>query len=95
MRDAYTRMVKGWVKSKDLSQAQADDLLAQKAHFDANRKTIEATHKGKTVGYVNGEMIVADGVHQVLAKAKEAHPGKMTYFEKAGDSLFEEIEIDR
>ncbi|MCC7529681.1 MAG: hypothetical protein IT342_14245 [Candidatus Melainabacteria bacterium] len=91
----FETMLKDSVAAGQMKQSEMDDLLAQKAAFDANRVNIEATHKGKYVGYVNGEMIVADGIHQVLAKAKEAHPGKMTYFETVGSALFEEFDLDR
>ncbi len=88
---AYEDSMKQYVANGQLKQSEADELLAQRAAFDANRETIEATHKGKCVGYVNGQMLVADTHTALLAQATKEHPGKLTYFEMVGSSLFEEF----
>jgi hypothetical protein len=87
----YETTLKEYVTNGQLTQPEADDLLAQKAAFDANRKTIEATLKGKCVGYVSGHMLVAQTHTALLAQVKKEHPGKLTYFETVGSSLIEEF----
>lgn len=86
----FETMLKEQVEAGQMQQSEMDDLLAQKKLFDDNRQTIEKEHKFKYVGYVNGEMLVAGTMHALLAEARKKHPGKQTYFEKAGDVLFED-----
>lgn len=68
-----------------------DKLLAQRELFDGNRKTINANHDRKVVGYCNGEMSIGDTVHLMLEQTKNAHPGKLTYFETIGIRAFRGI----
>lgn len=80
----YVRNLEEHVLAGALTQAQMDELLSQKALFDAARADIRANHEHKVVGYCNGEMYVGDTVHLLLAQTKAAHPGKLTYFENIG-----------
>lgn len=87
----YRANLQEHVDAGAMTQAQMDDLLAQREAFDANRETIKAEHDKKVVGYCNGEMFVGYTMHLLLAQTKEKHPGKMTYFETIGYELFEEF----
>lgn len=87
----YRANLQEHVDAGALTQAQMDDLLAQRELFDANRETIKTDHEKKVVGYCNGEMFVAGTVHLLLEQTKKAHAGKLTYFETIGYELFEEF----
>ncbi len=87
----FETMLKDNVAAGQMKQSEMDDLLAQKAVFDANRESINANHDKKVVGYCNGEMFVGDTMHLLLAQTRAKHPGKMTYFETIGYELFEEF----
>lgn len=91
MMDEFEKMLQQQVADEQMTQAQADDLLAQRRTFEANRQSIEAQYKYKCVGYVNGQMLVADDHTALLDQAKHEHPGKLTYFETVGTVLFEEF----
>jgi hypothetical protein len=82
----YVRNLEEHVLAGALTQAQMDELLSQKALFDANRESIRSNkdHDLKVVGYCNGEMFVGDTIHLLLAQTKAAHAGKLTYFENIG-----------
>lgn len=82
----YVRNLEEHVAAGAMTKEEMDDLLAQKAHYDANRETIRSneSHHLKVVGFCNGEMFVGDTIHLLLAQTKAAHPGKLTYFENIG-----------
>ena len=90
MSTPFPEQVEQWVASKQLTRDQGDDLLSQKAAFDAARETIESSNQGQCVGFAGGEMFVADSVAALLDKAKQAHPERQVYFESVGSCLFEE-----
>ncbi len=82
------------VNEGQLTELQRDDILAQKALFDAAFEANQAEHPGKVVGYVDGCKIVADTAQALLALAQAEHPGKITYFEPTDTCLFEEYELE-
>jgi hypothetical protein len=83
----FENMLAEQVKTGGMTQPQMDELLAQQALFDSNRQTIETTHHGQFVGYVNGQMLVDKSYNDLSAQAKKAHPGRLLYFEPVGFSL--------
>jgi hypothetical protein len=83
----FVKWLAGEVSSRRLAQSQMDDLLEQKKHFDRNRSAIQAKHKSRIVGYVNGEMLVSGDLHDLLRKAEARFPGRMAYFEAVGFQL--------
>jgi hypothetical protein len=47
--------------------------MLQHRHFEDQRAGIEFTHRGKVVGFANGQMFVGDTVHEVFDAAHAAH----------------------
>lgn len=76
------------LSSGQMTQAEVDDLLEQKAKFDSNRQAIERDHQGHAVGYVAGQMLVADSVPELVERAKADYPGRMAYVEGVGYDPF-------
>lgn len=68
------------VADEGLTAAQRDDLLEQKALFDANASANASEHPRKVVAYVACEKLVGGKVSEVLSEAGRKHPGRMTYF---------------
>jgi hypothetical protein len=81
----------GWLaeefNNERLPESDMADLLRQKQLFDNNRSTIETEYEGHIVGYVAGDLRVADGIHQLIDEAKERFPDNMIYFEPVGFTL--------
>lgn len=63
------------------------DLL-QHRHFEDQRAGIEFAHRGKVVGFANGQMFVGGTVHEVFDAAHAAHGKRQIYFEPIGFELF-------
>jgi hypothetical protein len=85
MSDAdFRRWLSDEVAHGRMTPAQRDDLLEQKGHFDAGRAEIERRYPSRVVGYVAGQVQVADTVQELFRAAQATHPGKMVYFEPIG-----------
>jgi hypothetical protein len=70
-----------------MTPRQRDDLLEQKDLFDQARAEIEHLYPHRVVGYVSGERHVGGSLHELLAQARQSHPGRMVYFEPVGFEL--------
>ncbi len=86
----HEEFVKKLIRQREkgrLNEAQMLDLLIQKAHFDSRRHKIEKQYQYRIVGFVNGQMQVADTVQELLVKAEASFPGKLVYFEAIGSKI--------
>ncbi|MDR3612852.1 MAG: hypothetical protein P4L53_04745 [Candidatus Obscuribacterales bacterium] len=88
MSDPYKQSLEAEVASGGMTQAQMDDLLSQKSLFDANRPTIEATHKRKFVGFAGDQMFIASSLKDLKQMTQAQFPDRLFYFETVGFSLF-------
>jgi hypothetical protein len=84
LHEAFVTMLRRHVKRGRMSEAQLQDLLIQKAHFDAQRPSIERDYRNLVVGFVNGQMHRSGRVHSLMAEARKTHPGRLVYFEPIG-----------
>ena len=80
------------VREKLMSPEQRKDLLEQKDNFDralpAGDGPLRGDNRGRIVGYVAGEQIVAGTIHALLDEAKRRHADRMVYFEPIGFDLY-------
>lgn len=68
-----------------INRKQMLDILIQKAHFDADRRTIEKRHRGRFVGFMDGKMYVKPTLQEILSVSKRGRP---VYFEPVGFDLW-------
>lgn len=70
------------VERRRLTSEQADDLRQQRELFDADRERIEQEFAGRVVGFVNEELLVRDGVTEMLSAAVGHYDGqRQLYYE--------------
>jgi len=59
-------------------------LLTQRKLFNAHKKEIKKKHPQEVVGFCGGQMFVGSSIHEVLEKARQALPKKVTYLQEPG-----------
>ena len=59
------------VDARRITPAQMLDTLIQKANFDARRRDLWATHTGKFVGIVEGQVFAEDDLHALLTSTRQ------------------------
>jgi siderophore synthetase component len=89
----FIRTLDDEVANQRMTPAQRNDLLEQKALFDAAIEANRTEHPGRIVAYVAAEKLVAGDTVDLLKLAEEKHPGRQIYFEPMDPAsvLFEEF----
>jgi hypothetical protein len=80
----FVRKLDSEVARGAMTGQQKIDLLQQKAHFDTKRNVIEHKYKNHVVGFVNGQMKIAETVQEILRHARR---GRLVYFEAIGYNI--------
>jgi hypothetical protein len=75
------------VAGNRMTPSQRQDLLNQKSFFDRQRFLIGREYRNQIVGFVSGQMRVAQEIHALLNASRTEFPGKMVYFEPIGFHL--------
>jgi len=86
--DEFAVWLQDETQNNRMSAAQRDDLLAQKKIFEINRPIIEEKLRNRIVGFANGNMLVDDDLHRLIANAQISFPGAMVYFEPIAFDLY-------
>jgi hypothetical protein len=88
MTDAeFAQWLNDEVQGNRITVDQRDELLEQKANFETQRTVIERDHTNQVVGFVDGQMQVADNIHTLLSTSKAQFPNHVIYFEPIGFHL--------
>jgi hypothetical protein len=88
MTDAeFSQWLDDEVEANHITTGQREDLLAQKANFEKQRTVIEHDHANQVVGFVAGQMRVANDMHALLDTSKAQFPNNVIYFEPIGFHL--------
>lgn len=85
--EEFLAMLEREVRTRRMTEPQMEELLVQKAHFDAHRQLIEQRYRNRVVGYARAQLEVADTVHELLGIVKRKEPGSLVYFEPIGFTL--------
>jgi hypothetical protein len=78
------------VEEGEITQGQAGDATAQRAHFDSQRDLIERDFPGRVVGFAAQRRFVADDTAALLDEVGEEYGrGRQVYLERVGEYALE------
>lgn len=84
----FTDWLNDEVAEARMTPFQRNDLLQQKALFDANADTVRREFVNLVVGYVAGVQRSHSDLQMLLMNVKAEFPNRLIYFEPIGFDLF-------
>lgn len=69
------------VANGTMTQAQADEIKAQRDHFNTNRTQIETNYPGEAAGVADFTIFHAPNLSALIQQISAAKPGKLSYAE--------------
>jgi hypothetical protein len=88
-REEFESWVRDLSREGKLDDSRAERVIQQRRFFDTQRAELTEAFQQRVVGFVRGELLVADSVGEILERAQERGED-LLYFEPIGYAAFGE-----